>query len=227
MNVKTYILHCKTLTERLNFIQNQLDKHNFSNVEWFTKYDANELTEEDLKNFYAGVRPEVYMSKVVSGGWNPIGIEPRKLSPAEISLTIKWGKLLQKNGTGDDPYVLVLEDDAILCNNFTEHFDRYLNQTPLNWEVIYLGDGANLHAPNVQPEKLAYRMQHPASRCTDSVLITKKGAEKISKNYFPFDHVVDWEIGYQQKAENVIVYWWEPTLVTQASQNGIFKSTLR
>ena len=52
MNVKTYILHCKTLTERLNFIQNQLDKHNFSNVEWFTKYDANELTEEDLKNFY-------------------------------------------------------------------------------------------------------------------------------------------------------------------------------
>ena len=90
-----------------------------------------------------------------------------------------------------------------------------------------MGNGANLHAPNIRPEKLAYRMNHPASRCTDSILISKKAAIKLSKNIFPFDHPIDWEIGYQQKAEDVIVYWWEPTLVMQGSENGNFKSALR
>jgi len=227
MDLKTYVLHCKILAERFDFMKHQLSKYEFTNTEWFTDYDAADLEDADLTGLYAGVRPEEYMFKVIDGGWNPTGIKPRRLNPAEISLTIKWGKLLQQIAQGEDPYVLVLEDDAVLCDNFTTHFEQYLNKTPSDWEVIYLGDGANLHAPNAQPEKLAYRMGHPSSRCTDSLLVTKEGARKISKNYFPFDHVVDWEIGYQQKAEDVIVYWWEPTLVTQGSTNGTFKSALR
>lgn len=226
MDLKTYILHCKVLTERFDFIQSQLDKHKFTNVEWFTDYDAADQKDEDLTGIYEGIRPE-FMRKVSTGGWNTVGIKPRILNPAETSLTTKWGKVLQSIAEGQEPYVLVLEDDAVLCDNFTSHFKKYLNATPSDWEVIYLGDGANLHAPHVQPGKLAYRMGHPASRCTDSLLVTREGARKISKNYFPFDLCVDWEIGYQQKTEDVIVYWWEPTLVTQGSANGTFKSTLR
>ena len=227
MNIKTYILHCKDLPERKKFIEDQLDKNNFTDVTWYTDDDARDQRGKDLTGTYDGIRPEIFVEKVKVGGWNYLHNPPRALNPAEISLTTKWGKVLQIVGKGSDEYSIIFEDDVILQDNFSDLFFAYLNDTPNDWDVVYMGNGGNLHPPDIKKNKLAYKMNHPASRCTDSILIKKESAAKIAEDYFPFDLCCDWEIGYHQAKHNLNVYWWEPTLCKQGSETGLFKSTLR
>ncbi len=227
MNVKTYVLHCKKLTDRFQFMNQQMSDHGFTNVTWYTDDDASDLEGKDLTGLYGFVREEILLEKCKVGGWSVPSNIFRQMSLPEISLTTKWGKVLEFIGKGDDPYVCVFEDDVILCDNFSEKFNLYLSETPDDWDVIYMGNGANLHAPNVREGKLAYKVNHPASRCLDSIIMKKDAAAKLAEEYFPFDLCSDWEIGYQQARHNLNVYWWEPTICTQGSETGKFKTTLR
>tara|TARA_R110000868_G_scaffold81820_7_gene231410 strand:+ start:503 stop:1171 length:669 start_codon:yes stop_codon:yes gene_type:complete len=220
MNTKIYILHCKKLTERFPFMNEQMHVHGFTNVTWHTDDDASDQEGKDLTDIYEGVRSQNAEKLKIYNGHSP-----RVLNAGEVSLTTKWGKVIQLIADGDDDHALVLEDDAKLCDNFSESFDSYLKSTPSDWDMIYLGDGCNLHA-NYTEGKHAYLKEHPASRCTDSILIKKTAAEKISTTWFPFDHAADFELSWQQYHHDLNVYWWEPTLVTQESQGGRFTSTL-
>ena len=74
---------------------------------------------------------------------------------------------------------------------------------------------------------MAYLKKHPASRCADSIIIKNKAVCDLAKTWFPFNLVSHLEIGYQHYLHNHKVYWWEPSLVMQGSEYGIFKSTLR
>jgi len=227
LNIKTYILHCKDLPERKKFIEDQLDKNNFTDVTWYTDDDARDQRGKDLTGTYDGIRPEIFVEKVKVGGWNYLHNPPRALNPAEISLTTKFGKVFQTIGEGSDQYSIIFEDDAILKDNFSDLFHTYLSNTPDDWDVIYMGNGANLHPKNIEKSKLAYKIDHPASRCADSILIKRDAAFLIGENYFPFDLCSDWEIGYLQSKLDLNVYWWEPTIVSQGSETGKFKSSLR
>ena len=123
---------------------------------------------------------------------------------------------------------MILEDDIhSVVPQVDKAIEFILERLPKDWDVIYLGDGAGLHAKDVVEGKTAYKVPHPASRCTDSILFKKESARKISDIYFPFDLGSDFELGYVQSKLGLNVYWWEPTLVTQASEHGIFKSSLR
>jgi hypothetical protein len=224
-NIKTYIIHCKRLTDRFDLMNKQLNENSFTDVVWYTDNDVPDI--KDLTGIYEGVRPEIFTEKVTVGGWNPVHHLPRLLNPAEVSVTIKFGKVFEMIAKGDDPYVFIFEDDAYIPPNFMETVSSYLNQTPDDWDAIYMGNGANLHAPNIQEGKVAYKVNHPATRCVDSILMKKEAASKLAKDYFPFDLCSDWEIGYQQARHNLNVYWWEPSICTQGSETGKFKTTLR
>ena len=220
MNVKTYILHCKKLSNRFAFMNEQINTHGFTDVVWYTDNDASDQVGEDLNGIYEGVRPQNVEKLKIYNEYSP-----RILNAGEISLSTKWGKVIKIIADSDDVYALVLEDDALLCRNFSKLFQKYIDSTPSDWDMIYLGDGCNLHA-NYTEGKHAYLKEHPASRCSDSVLIKKTAAEKISKTWFPFDHGSDFELSWQQYHHDLNVYWWEPTLVTQESQGGRFTSAL-
>ena len=70
-------------------------------------------------------------------------------------------------------------------------------------------------------------MDHPASKGGDSYLLRKELAENISETMNTFVTISDWELSYQLKLHNANVYWWEPPLVAQGSELGLYKSTLR
>jgi hypothetical protein len=198
----------------------QLDAQGFTDVTWYTDDDASDQEGKDLTGIYEGVRPQNTKKLKIYKGHSP-----RMLNAGEVSLATKWGKVIQMIANADYEFALVLEDDALLCENFPHLFDKYLESTPSDWDMIYLGDGCNLHADYTEGTH-AYLKEHPASRCTDSILVKKTAAEKISTTWFPFDHGSDFELSWQQYHHNLNVYWWEPTLVTQESQNGRFISDL-
>jgi len=40
---------------------------------------------------------------------------------------------------------LIFEDDVILCDNFMEKLNNYLTQLPTYYDMLFIGDGCNLH----------------------------------------------------------------------------------
>jgi len=227
IDIKTIVLHYKPLKERKANMINQLDRFGFSDYSFYEEFDGNELTQEIIDQHC--VRKHMDWNTVAHkiSLWN-IGIETqRELNPAELSLTIKHGKVFQQLSEQEGDVFIIFEDDVILCNDFDKHFNEYLSRTPDDWDVIHFGSGAGLKAPNTTPDKIAYRINHPASRCTDSILLKKSALKDLAKTWFPFHLICDYELGYQHYLHNHNVYWWEPGLVKQGSEHGIFKSVLR
>ena len=209
---------------RKHFILKQFEKNKISNYEFYENYDADELTNDIIKKYYDNSANLQYTRYAL---WYPEIHHPRNLNIFEISLTIKHFYILEKIANGKEDFCLVLEDDVLLCDDFPNIVDKYMKETPKDWDFIFIGSGCNLKPKNILPSKLCYLKEHPASKCADSYFVTKKAAKQIIQTYMPFSSVSDWELAYQMYIHKHMVYWWEPSLVKQGSEVGIFKSTLR
>ena len=124
---------------------------------------------------------------------------------------------------------LVLEDDAVFDKSFVNEFNMNLYRTPKDWDFIFIGSGCDLRVENrkIQEGKVAYLRDHPASKCTDSYVISIDSARKVLDTINPFSFPIDFELNYQMALHNMNVYWWEPPLVRQGSQCGLYKSKIQ
>lgn len=52
---------------------------------------------------------------------------------------------------------LILEDDAVMDDNFTEKFTHYQNQLEPSFDMLFIGSGCNLH---IEADKNIYRKYH-------------------------------------------------------------------
>lgn len=227
IDIKTVVLHYKPLKERKENMIRQLQQFGFSDYSFYEDFDGNELTQDIIDQYC--IRKHTDWNTVAKkiAPWN-IGIETQKeLNIAEVSLTIKFGKVFQALSQVDAEYFILFEDDVFLCQDFDTHFHDFLSRTPNNWDAIYFGSGAKLKPARIVSEQVAYLMDHPASRCADSIVLKKSAVCDLAKTWFPFHMISDWELGYQHYLHNHKVYWWEPSLVRQGSEYGMFKSTLR
>ena len=205
----TYVTHYKPLADRKANMERQFSEQNIKGI-YITDYDKEDLKEEDLKRFR---RPY--------------------LSNGEISLFLKHVESWKHIIASTNPYSIVFEDDAILAADFYNKFKNYMLSAPTDFDIIFLGDGCQLHA---QTNTLFTKTT--VSRCTDSMVISKKGAQKLymffNLRYIKYQNesiLVEWAIdfwlNYVIRLIPLNVYWVEPTIVTQGSQNGRFCSSLR
>jgi GR25 family glycosyltransferase involved in LPS biosynthesis len=233
---KTIILHCKKLSDRKTHMVSQLEKHEFSNYRFFEDFDGNELTDDIIREHCVRIKDDPKMAREKTAIYEKIFpnimSNLKEMTVGEISLAIKYGKLFQELSKEDGDYFILLEDDAILCENFEHMFRIFLERTPSDWDAIYLGNGAGLtpqtiHGMTITDDKIAYHMDHPASRCTDSIVMKKKTVCDLAKTWFPFNLPSDWEVSYHHHLHNHKVYWWHPSLVRQGSQNGMYATSLK
>jgi GR25 family glycosyltransferase involved in LPS biosynthesis len=233
VDIKTVIIHCKSLKERKENVLQQMKKFGFGDYSFYEDFDGCELTQEIIDQYCIRKQNDPDGTEKKLAVYYPIidvdGQRKRELNIAEVSLAIKHGKVLQALSQIDAEYFLILEDDVLLCEDFDVHFPHFLSQTPADWDAIYIGSGANLkpHHSRLISGQVAYLMDHPAGKCTDSIVMKKSAACDIASTWFPFHMPSDWEISYQHYLHNHKVYWWEPSLVRQGSEYGMFKSALR
>lgn len=217
-----YVTHCRSLCDRKKFMREQFFKDDISAFEFYEDFDACDL-DDDIINKYYSECPLGHFEKHKL--WEPNNIY-RKLNLIDISLVIKHIEVYKKIAEGNDEFGIIFEDDSVLCDNFTNRFEECLSQTPKDFDMISFGSGCNLHAELV-PNKLVYRKYHPATRCTCALVVTKKCCQDLLKTIIPFHMAIDWELNWQLYFHNHIVYWWEPPLVEQGSEIGLFRSSAR
>ncbi len=223
ISIPTIVVNCKHLLERRESIVRQLEGKIIDYM-FYLEYDKADLTEEMINHYYSD-DDESQQQKLEL--WKPQLHKSRRLNLAEISLTIKHYEILRLISESTHDAVMVLEDDVILCDDFVNRFKMYMEQTPPDYDMIFLGSGAGLRPDNLTESKFAYLKNHPASKCTDSYIITKKASSKLASTYLPFNLCVDFEMAYHMFTHNLNVYWWDPPLIQQGSETGAFSSELR
>ena len=214
--MKIFVIHYKKLTERKEFMLNQFQKYNLTDFE-FIEIDRDEVENYDLTIFDENFK---------------------KIHKSQMAITLShlfaYKEILNKYENA-----LIFEDDAILCENFINIYNHYLRQLPGNYDMLFIGNGSNLCIKKewIVPDKNIYLKSVEiedwapmgAAKCTDSYLVSKKCAKKILESIETIKNKVnlpiDWWLTYLLKENNLIVYWAEPTIVTQGTQNGMFISS--
>lgn len=213
--MKIFVLHYSKLVDRKKSIIEQFKKQNITDYEFIEKYNKEDLCEQDKLLF------------------------DNCLTESIISLINKHFYVYKLIAEKYDN-ALIFEDDVILNDNFNEILNKYMNQLVKDYDMLFIGDGCNFHIEkdklitnNNIYEKCLYPTKwggDGATRCTDSYIISKKCAIKlcnyIDKLPVKIKQAIDWWLNVAARENNLKVYWAEPTIVSQGSHKGIFKSSI-
>ena len=212
--MKIFVIHYKKLTDRKLFMLSQFKKHNI------TDYEFIEIDRDELYNYNISMFQENYAKHQIA-----------------MSLSHFYAyKQISENYDN----VLILEDDVILIDNFTDILNKYMTQLPTDYDMLFIGDGCKLHIENVKlisNQNIYEKGLYPthwggdgATRCTDSYIISKKCAsmmcEYINNLKYKISLPIDWWLNIAARDNIFKVYWAEPTIViTQGIENNLFKSS--
>jgi glycosyl transferase family 25 len=213
--MKIFVLHYSKLIDRKKYIIEQFQKQNITDYEFIEKFDKDEITSDESSLFAVNYKKST------------------------MSLHLKHNYVYKLIADNYDN-ALIFEDDVILSDNFIDKLNNYMTQLPENYDMLFIGDGCNLHIEEDKliPNKNIYaKCLYPtswggngASKCSDSYIINKKCAKKMCEYINSFNYKInlpiDWWINEVARDNNFEVYWAEPTIVTQGSQNGLFIRSL-
>lgn len=203
-----FVVHAGSLHERRRSIERQLSAFNLP-FSFVLEYDVPEIP--------AGLRAEL--------------IRTSMLSAAEESCALKHWRAHQLIVERQLPRALVLEDDVILSPRFAEVLAQAMAEDSCLHEphVTFLGCGGHYYVPSEELEagKLLYRRDQ--GKFGDSYVVTLQAAQRrldvISRNGItaPIDHLFE----AIDRDSGILMYWLEPPIVEQGSDNGRFNSALR
>ena len=206
-----YICHYSKLVERKVSIQAQLDKFQLKE-ELYTfveDYDKDTLNIEEIQKEY----PKIF---------NLTKRDRRYLRSSEISLALKHCYIIKDAINKNYDTILILEDDAMLDNNFFNQYQEYIKELPENWDIFWLGGCCGLHSKNTIKNTHVYPVL--SSRCTHCYVMNKNCLQKIQNTISNIDEAIDWyfnDIIFKLKLNS---YWCEPPI---CEQNSFFKSTIQ
>lgn len=209
-SMKVFVIHYKKLTDRKQAILQQFQKHKITDFE-FVEIDRDELQSQDLSLF------------------------EHDYSKQQMAITLSHMYAYKQIAAKYDR-ALILEDDAILSDNFTESLHLYCSQLPSTYDMLFIGDGCGFHIPTADllPKKHVYEKGlyptswggNGATRCTDSYVVSKQGAVKLCvymrKLQYKIHLPIDWWLNTAARDTHLNVYWAEPTIVTQGTETGVY-----
>lgn len=249
MDWPLYVIHYTRAPERKRAMQVQFFYEGIDSCTFVEPFDREALTDDLLARAYAGTeenwneravalhdiyREQAYhnrLRKTWSEGVDyDVDLPWTRLRPlrlAEISCSMKhwlaW-RDIQRNAT---PIAVVLEDDVILVPDFVDRLHDGLARTPAGWDIICFGYGSHMRVPERTPDQTVYRMRPGRMKCTDSYFITGRAALLLVEALLPFSQPLDWEMTYWMNKFDLNVYWWDPPITLQGSQNGSYQSLVQ
>jgi GR25 family glycosyltransferase involved in LPS biosynthesis len=220
--MKIFVLHYSKLTQRKRYILEQFARHGITDYEFIERFDKDAITDNECSEF-----SENYVAN----------------RRTELSLHLKHIYVYRLMMLHDYEDVLVFEDDVILSDGFMKKLAEYMTQLPANYDMLFIGDGCNLHIPKYMqvPNQYIYEKclhetvwgGNGAARCTDSYVIHKRCAKKICDYIANLNTKidspnggVDWWLNDVARDLSLKVYWAEPTIITQGSQIGLFSRSI-
>jgi glycosyl transferase family 25 len=201
------VINVKAFTERRQLIESQLAKLNLQG-DFILDWDKDEITPEIIDRFFL----------------------PEQLTEGQMSCGMKHITALQKIAKQGSGYSLVLEDDALLSDEFENGIKQSLQECSRfpGAKVIFIGSGGNFYTPKSQRVEGQFLYIGKRGRFADSYILDAQTAQlrldwidkhKVSQ---PIDNqfeTIDRELAIQ-------MLWLEDPVVEQGSKAGLFDSSL-
>lgn len=146
-----------------------------------------------------------------------------------IAVTLAHLNLYKRILNENYSHCLIFEDDSILNENFISNINKCILELPNDYDVLYVGDGCQLH---ISSEKLLNNVliyESKYSRCSDSYLISQQYVKKFVdfvNNEHKIDIAIDHFMNTLFREKICKVFWAEPTFVIQGTQNNTYCSSL-
>ncbi len=192
MNIdKIYIVHYEPLIERKKYLLEQFLKYNVTNFEFYTEFDRRTVTQDKIRQYF----------------------HLHNLNPAQICITIAHIEIYRDIVKNKYNSCLILEDDALFCDNFAEKFNTYMSCMPADYDMAFLNDGCGFHATSTGD----IWCRATFSRTCCSYIITGTACKKMLPTIIPFTKAIDHELNTQITLHKLQVYWCEPTLIHDGS----------
>jgi len=220
LDVKAYVIHYTPLKERKVFLKNQLEQEQVAYT-FIERYDREVLYEGDMRRF-----------------------DLRRVRLSMCSNIMKHLLAYQMISHASHKYNLILEDDAVLSEGFIPRLRRGLDELPDDYDMLFIGDGMGMHiaSDRLEEGRYVYRKDNQggrwgkgpegagATRCTDSYLVSKRCAKILSQYVMMLPaHAInvnsDLWLNEVIRRFNFNIYWLEPTIVTQGTQNGMYNTS--
>ena len=155
--------------------------------------------------------------------------KPRRLSPAEISNSLKHLYALKEIKKLNCP-ALVLEDDVLLKENTLELIKKAFELCTKSFDYVDLGGGCDLSPYRDELYINNYKnfalLSTPRTRTTAGYMISPDAAALLSKGIIPFIMPTDWQYNYLFQKHNFKVAWSDPPAFIHGSQTKTYKSTI-
>ncbi len=220
---RIYVSHYPPLGERRAWLESALDSLGWR-AEWVTQFDKRTLTAETIAKYY-DPNPQLFVERAHLGGEFGTPLDLRGLSTAELANAITHIHILADIARHGYEACLVLEDDILFAPDFRRKLEQYLAELPANWDVLYPGSGCHLHVPAPAEKHHVYPHPRRLSRTADCYVVRGRAAKILSDSMVPFVLPIDWELSYHQWKHQLNVFWGEPSIASQGSENGTYRSS--
>jgi GR25 family glycosyltransferase involved in LPS biosynthesis len=110
-----YVINLKRRRDRLEHIEDQLEKIGCSNYQLIEAVDGSKLKES---------------SRIKKGA---------------LGLVKTYLNIYESWKDNNDGFILLIEDDCIFLENFNENLETYLINVPEDWDCLYFGGNHNYH----------------------------------------------------------------------------------
>ena len=203
-----YVLNVKAFEDRLRSITTQLARFGLA-AEIIHDWDIPDLTPD------------------IEAQWFATG---QTLTPAQRSCALKHVAALERIRDRGQRCALVLEDDAVLGDDFLDGVAHALAEAPRypDAQVIFIGSGGNFYTPRSEREPGRHLYPGARGRFADSYLL---GAHTAGLR-------LDWLARHQitepmdnqfetvDRALGIAMLWLEDPVVEQGSKNGRFVTAI-
>ena len=188
---KIFIIHYKKLIDRKNFLTDYFNQNDITNFEFREHYQRENLTKEIKEKYF----------------------KFDYLNSSQVCITIEHietFKEIVKISENDTDWYLILEDDAVFCNDFVNQLNKYLQNVPGDAEYLDISDYVTISSP-----EMWVRNMHTRTNC--AYLISKKTCEKLLTSIIPFENPIDHELNKQFRIHDIKTYWSNNSLIHHGS----------
>ena len=140
-----------------------------------------------------------------------------KLRKGTIGCALSHISLIKKISEENNNYVLILEDDVIIPEDFNKKVNSYLSKIDFDFDILFLG-GCNIYGHEfktnfVKPIQTDDQHLYRYNLCCHAMLINKKNIHKILKVLSSIDRSIDTQL--RNSFGYLNVYYCNPQIIFQ------------
>lgn len=178
-NFKIYVVNLKKNKNRKKHIINEFKKQNIKNYEIVDAIDGNKFSIKELNS-------KKFKNKKGINYWNT------KMSPSQIGCALSHIKIYQKLLASKHEVSLILEDDAIFVNNFTNKLKKFiLKNFKFKKQIILLSELKEFYRTPLDKE-IGYEIVNVTNAFfTHAYFINRAAAKSIISYNYPVKTIAD------------------------------------